>query len=87
MRTGKRRSRHSQQGAQQKKRAIPYTEMNNQIHTGYAQAEIDWYRKHGKYADRIVKDSHGKQYMIGDWAWNRARHNRQEWFEPAFRGS
>jgi hypothetical protein len=61
--------------------------MNNQIHTGYAQAEIDWYRKHGKYADRIVKDSHGKQYMIGDWAWNRSRHNRQEWVEAAFRAS
>lgn len=41
-------------------------------HEAHAQAEVDWYRKHGRYPNtRIVQDSHGVEYVIGDWSWNR----------------
>lgn len=36
-------------------------------------AEVSWYRRYGKHPGRIVRDSHGVEYVIGDWSWNRAR--------------
>ena len=48
-------------------------------------AELRWYRKYGKYAkERIIKDSQGKNYVIGDYSWNRkdVNKNRQEFVEP-----
>ena len=33
--------------------------------------ELQWYKKHGKYKDRVTTDSVGQPYVIGDWAWNR----------------
>ena len=34
------------------------------------QMEVDWYRQHGRYPERIVMDSHGNEYVIGDWCWH-----------------
>lgn len=33
--------------------------------------QVKWYYKNGRYASRITKDSDGKEYVIGDWSWNR----------------
>jgi hypothetical protein len=45
--------------------------------------EILWYRKNGKYKDRITADSNGDDYVIGDWSWNRMTENKdkQEFIE------
>ena len=40
--------------------------------------EVEWYREHGKYPDRIKLDSFGREYVEGDIAWNRQNHYRQE---------
>ena len=51
--------------------------MNQQI------MEVVWYLKNGKYPnERIVKDSSGIPYVIGDWAWNRNDDNPIESIEP-----
>ena len=34
--------------------------------------EVEWYQKNGKHPERIVNDSTGQPYVIGDAAWNRA---------------
>jgi len=35
-------------------------------------AEVAWYRANGRYPQtRIVKDSLGQEYVIGDWSWSR----------------
>ncbi len=45
--------------------------------------EIKWYRKNGRYVDRIVKDSNGDKYVIGDDSWNTVKNkNRLECIEP-----
>jgi len=36
-----------------------------------AQREVAWYRQNGKYPHRLVRDSKGVQYVMGDWSWNR----------------
>lgn len=36
----------------------------------YTSEEVAWYRKHGKYPERIVRDSEGNEYVIGDESWN-----------------
>ena len=47
--------------------------------------EVDWYRQHGKYPQRIARDSRGTEYVIGDAAWN-ARHEwAKERVEPQMR--
>jgi hypothetical protein len=33
--------------------------------------EIAWYMQNGKYPKRIVNDSMGMEYVIGDCSWNR----------------
>jgi len=33
--------------------------------------QVRWYRKYGRFPERITKDINGKEYVIGDWSWNR----------------
>lgn len=33
--------------------------------------QVEWYRKNGRFPRRIRKDKDGKEYVIGDWSWNR----------------
>lgn len=47
--------------------------MSEQYMNNQARAEVEWYRQHGKYPERIVRDDRGHLYVVGDWAWN-ARH-------------
>jgi hypothetical protein len=47
----------------------------------YQDAEVDWYLKNGRYADRIRAGSHGR-YVAGDYGWNRANPDRYERIEP-----
>jgi len=36
--------------------------------------QVVWYRSNGRYPDdRIVHDSGGNEYVIGDWSWSRMR--------------
>lgn len=35
-------------------------------------AEVDWYRRNGRYPERIKLDSGGAPYVLGDASWNRA---------------
>lgn len=51
-----------------------------------SQKEIFWYKKHGKYKDRITVDSNGLKYVIGDWAWNRKNADRKEYIEDKIHG-
>lgn len=44
-------------------------------------AEVAWYRKYGHYAERIVLDGTGNDYVIGDDHWNRPGRPR-EYIEP-----
>jgi hypothetical protein len=48
------------------------------IATNVQQAEVEWYEKHGLHSDRIVRDSTGQRYVIGDSSWNRKHPGRQE---------
>ena len=32
--------------------------------------EIKWYRKNGRFKERITKDGNGNEYVIGDYSWN-----------------
>lgn len=51
-------------------------------------AEVEWYRRNGKYLrERIVRDSDGHPYVIGDWSWNRNPNNPYETIEPQMRQS
>ena len=36
-----------------------------------SEAEVRWYSQHGRFRHRIVRDSEGAEYVIGDWSWNR----------------
>ncbi len=40
--------------------------------------EVEWYRKHGKYPDRIKTDSLGHEYVEWDKGWNQRNRYRQE---------
>ena len=40
--------------------------------------EVQWYREHGEYQDRIKKDYLGHEFVEHDWLWNRRNHFRQE---------
>ena len=44
--------------------------------------ELEWYRKNGKYPERIIKTGHLEEYVIGDWAWNRMHKDKKEAVEP-----
>lgn len=43
-----------------------------------AEREVIWYRKNGKYPERIVTNNQNKLYVIGDWSWNRLYPNKFE---------
>lgn len=48
-----------------------------------AAEEVRWYRKFGRFPERIKKDSSGIEYVIGDWSWNRSQSTeKQEAIEP-----
>ncbi|WP_047933268.1 hypothetical protein [Pseudomonas putida] len=40
--------------------------------------ELEWYRQHGKYPERIRRDSPGGDYVIGDEAWHRKFPEKRE---------
>jgi len=43
--------------------------------------ELQWYREHGLYLERIVLDGKGELYVIGDRDWNRLNNGKIEYFE------
>jgi len=43
--------------------------------------ELNWYARYGKYPDRIAHTSIGKEYMEGDWSWNRRNPDKIEYVE------
>lgn len=45
-------------------------------------AEVEWYTAHGKYPERIARDSMGQRYVIGDWSWNLLHTDKPEVIEP-----
>lgn len=55
--------------------------MGDEQYRAICQAEIDWYRRYGKYPERITGDSHGAQYVIGDQSWNQRNPHRPEAIE------
>jgi len=40
--------------------------------------EVQWYRKHGKYQDRVQLDDLGNEHVICDVTWNRRNPFRRE---------
>lgn len=48
--------------------------------------EVEWYRTNGKYPERIVREHGGKgrEYVVGDWSWNRLHPDKPEFIEPQF---
>lgn len=38
-------------------------------HQLYQSAEVEWYRQHGRFTERIDIDGHGQEYVIGDFGW------------------
>ena len=46
------------------------------------ESELDWYKKHGKYKERITKDANNNPYVIGDFSWNAGNKDRIEFVEP-----
>ena len=54
------------------------------MHTAELMAlEVKWYRKHGRYPERILRDNKGNEYVAGDWSWNHNRltHEKEEFIE------
>lgn len=47
--------------------------------------EAAWYRRHGRYPERVRLTLSGEPFVIGDWSWNRDYPNRREVVEPAMR--
>ncbi len=43
--------------------------MNEEYKT-VAANEVAWYRRYGRFQDRIARDSNGHDYVIGDSSWN-----------------
>jgi len=41
------------------------------LHLELQAQEVAWYRKYGKYSDRIKVDAGHHYYVVGDWSWNR----------------
>jgi hypothetical protein len=48
-------------------------------------AELAWYRANGKHPERIIKDTHGNEYVIGDWGWHRKHPDLPEFIEDRMR--
>jgi len=47
----------------------------------FQQAEVDWARRNG-FNHRIRIDNKGRDFVIGDWAWNRDENHSPETIEP-----
>ncbi len=43
--------------------------------------ELEWYQANGDYPERIVLDSDGIPYVIGDRSWNQNHPDQEEYFE------
>jgi hypothetical protein len=46
--------------------------------------EVEWYRNFGRYPHRRIVSAHGREWVIGDWSWNRES-NPYEVIEPEMR--
>lgn len=44
--------------------------------------EVEWYRRHGRYPERVRVSGDGRYYVVGDWSWNRLRATKPEFVEP-----
>lgn len=67
-------------------RAI-FTDRNGGRHLTEAEVsrrEIEWYRNNGRHADRI-NQRHGREWLTGDWSWNRLYPRRRESVEDSMR--
>lgn len=62
---------------------IDYPDKEFESYEEISKYTVAWYRKNGKYKERIRKDNEGKEYVIGDWWWNMAHPDQQEYFEKA----
>lgn len=47
----------------------------------YSRLEVKWYKKYGKYPDRIINAGTPDEYVVGDESWNKKHINRQELIE------
>lgn len=48
--------------------------------------EVCWYLRNGKYPDeRITRDRHREEYVIGDWSWNLQNRSRSEYIEECMK--
>lgn len=43
--------------------------------------QVRWYRRVGRHQDRVRRDSHGVEYVVGDWSWNRLYPQRPEFID------
>jgi hypothetical protein len=43
--------------------------------------ELEWYKEHGKYKDRIHARHKDSEYVIGDFSWNKKNPERPEYIE------
>lgn len=43
--------------------------------------EIEWYRRNGKYSERVKRTKSGDLFVIGDYSWNSARPQKPEYIE------
>ncbi len=53
-------------------------------HDEVCEREVAWYRKHGKYIERIVREfsGQGAEFVVGDWSWSRNHPDKPEIIEP-----
>lgn len=56
--------------------------MNQTVVHDIPAREVRWYRKNGKYPQRITRTAQGKEYVIGDWSWNQSNPCKPETIEP-----
>lgn len=60
---------------------MPSVKIGSELSAEFAAREVDWYRRNGRFADRIARDSQHREYVIGDVSWNRDTRPREyiEW--------
>lgn len=46
-------------------------------------AQVEWYRKNGRYPERIRREhsGQGEEYVTGDWSWQRLHPDKPETIE------
>jgi hypothetical protein len=54
------------------------------VHSDIQAREVVWYRQYGKHPERIIRDGHGREYVIGDHSWNTSHADKLEYFEHRF---